>query len=230
MPRVTRPLSGADHRIVHTHSRDMLEPDDVRFRLMAITDDLRDHIDGLVARACAAERGGATMLLVRLKHADARTLADVGRALVTTLQIPVLISERLDVALACGAAGVHLNAASVPVMAVRPHVPEGFLIGGSISSLADVERARDADFVTIGPVYGAGAAALGADGFRELANACGRPGIAIGGIDTSTVAEIAAAGASGIAVIRAVLGSADPEQSAAALRAAFVQRPVAESS
>lgn len=199
----------------------MIEPDDVRLRLIAITDDLRDQTDGLVARACAAERGGATMVLVRLKHVDARILVEVGRALVTTLHIPVLLNERLDVALACGAAGVHLSASSVPVMAVRPHVPEGFLIGGSISSRSDLERARDADFVTIGPVYGAGTASLGTDGFRDLADACGRPAVAIGGIEASTVSQVLAAGACGIAVIRAVLGASDPEQAAAHLHSAL---------
>ncbi|MBC7844035.1 MAG: thiamine phosphate synthase [Gemmatimonadaceae bacterium] len=199
----------------------MTANDDQRLRLVAITDDLRDGVDGLVSRARSAERGGTTMVLLRLKHADARTLVEVGRALVTALRIPVLISERLDVALACGAAGVHLSASSVPVMAVRPHVPVDFLIGGSISSPSDLARARDADFVTIGPVYGVGTAALGADGFGDLARSCARPAIAIGGLDTSSVAGIGAAGARGIAVIRAVLGATDPEQAAAALRAAF---------
>ena len=97
----------------------MLSPDDARLRLCAITDDLRDGVTGLVERAVAAERGGATMVLLRLKHVDARELLSAGRALVEALSIPVVVSERLDVALACGAAGVHLQAESMPIVGVQ---------------------------------------------------------------------------------------------------------------
>ena len=187
------------------------------WHLVAITDDLRDGTDGLVARACSAERGGATMLLLRLKHADANALVAIARALIAALQIPVVVSERLDVALAAGAAGVHLNASSIPVVAVRQHVPAEFLIGGSVSDDADIARALLADYVTIGPVFTIGAVSMGVKGFRRLAVACGRPSIAIGGIDAESAASLRAAGAAGIAVIRAVLGADDPAAAAAQL-------------
>lgn len=161
------------------------------------------------------------MVLLRLKHADAHGLVEVGRALVTALSIPVIVSERLDVALACGAAGVHLGASSMPVAAIRPHVDRTFLIGGSVSDAMDLDRVRPADFVTMGPVFGAGASSIGLDGLRRLAAACGRPVIAIGGIEASTIEGIRGAGASGIAVIRAVLGAPDPEAAAAALIGAW---------
>ena len=195
----------------------MIANDDRRLRLVAITDDLRDGVEGLVTRVLSAERGGATMLLLRLKHADAHSLVEAGRALIAALQIPVVINERLDVALAIGAAGVHLNASSVPVVAVRPHVPPEFLIGGSVSDASDVASAAAADYVTIGPVFGAGAATMGLEGFRRLALACGRPAIAVGGIDVDSAMAVRAAGAAGIAVIRTVLGSVDPEAAAALL-------------
>jgi thiamine-phosphate pyrophosphorylase len=195
----------------------MIANDDPRLRLVAITDDLRDGVDGLVSRARSAERGGATMLLLRLKHADAHALVEVGRALIAALQMPVVVSERLDVALAIGAAGVHLNAASVPVIAVRPHVAPGFLIGGSISDAGDLDRTVSADYVTIGPVFGAGATSMGVEGFRRLAMASGRPAVAVGGIDAESAASVRAAGAAGVAVIRSVLGAVDPELAAALL-------------
>ena len=187
------------------------------WHLLAITDDLRDGTDGLVSRARSAQRGGATMLLLRLKQADAHAVVEVGRALIGALQIPVVVNERLDVALAIGAAGVHLNASSVPVVAVRPHVPPGFLIGSSISDATDLERAVAADYVTIGPVFGAGATTMGVEGFRRLALACGRPAIAVGGIDAQSAVAVRAVGAAGVAVIRSVLGAADPESAAALL-------------
>ncbi len=195
----------------------MIETGDTRLQLCAITDDLRDGTDGLVQRAFAAERGGVTMVLLRLKHADARTVVEVGRALVTSLRIPVIVSERLDVALACGAAGVHLTSRSVPVVSIRPHVPVGFLIGGSISAADDLEPASHADYVTIGPVFGEASASIGVDAFRRFILSSGRPAIAIGGIDATNAGAVRAAGASGVAVIRAVLGADDPSQAAAAL-------------
>lgn len=157
------------------------------------------------------------MLLLRLKHADAHTLVEVGRALVSALRIPVIVSERLDVAMACGASGVHLTSRSMPVVALRPHVPEGFLIGGSVSTADDLEAAQAADYVTIGPVFGVAEKSLGLDGFRRLAAASGRPAIAIGGMDATTAAESRAAGAAGVAAIRAILGDPDPAAAAAEL-------------
>jgi thiamine-phosphate pyrophosphorylase len=192
----------------------VIAADDTRLRLIAITDDLRDGTDGLLARARSAEKGGVTMLLLRLKHVDAGALVEIGRTLVSGLTIPVVVSERLDVALACGAAGVHLTSASMPVVAIRSQVDASFLIGGSVSVSADVESARTADFVTIGPVLGAGAASLGIDGFVRLAAECVRPAIAIGGIDATAATALREAGAAGIAAIRAILAADDPAAAA----------------
>jgi thiamine-phosphate pyrophosphorylase len=203
----------------------MLTHGDPRLHLIVVTDDLRDEPAGLVARCTAAAQGGATMVLLRLKHADARTVMEVGQQLVTALSIPVLVSERLDVALACGAAGVHLTARSMPVVAVRPHAPAGFLIGGSVSAADDLHAAQPADFVTIGPVFDAGAAGIGLEGFERLARAAGKPAVAIGGITPGSAADLRRVGASGVAAIRAVLAADDPMRAAAALRFSSHQTP-----
>ncbi|HVP70533.1 MAG TPA: thiamine phosphate synthase, partial [Gemmatimonadaceae bacterium] len=74
--------------------------DERALRLVAITDDLRDGVDGLRARAERAVNGGATMIQLRLKDADARTLVEVAKALVRALpRVPVIVNDRLDVAL-----------------------------------------------------------------------------------------------------------------------------------
>ncbi len=195
----------------------MTDTADPRLRLLAITDDVRDGPDGLAARAAAAERGGATLVVLRLKHADGRALEEVARALMAALTIPVVVSERLDVALACGAAGVHLTALSLPVVAIRPHVPPGFLIGASVSSANDLESATGADYATIGPIFGGGESALGPTGFERLARACGVPAVAIGGIDAESATHMRAVGAVGVAAIGAILGAPDPEAAARAL-------------
>src|SRR5687767_13785286 len=111
--------------------------------LTAITDDLHDGIDGLVSRAAEIVRGGATMVEVRLKHADSNLLVEVSRALVGALTVPVIVNDRADVALAAGAAGVHLGPDDLPVRAVRSIVPAGFIIGASILGDDDIENAND---------------------------------------------------------------------------------------
>jgi thiamine-phosphate pyrophosphorylase len=195
------------------------------YRLIAITDNLRDGRDGLVARAAAAVRGGATLVQVRLKYTDARTLADVGRALVAALSVPVIVNDRLDVALACGAAGVHVGADDLPVAVVRRLAPTGFVIGTSVGSAEEAARAVGADYAGVGPVFGSTSKldagdAIGIGGLRQLAALAGLPAVAIGGITADTIASVMTAGVAGIAVIGAIFGGADPESAARSLRSA----------
>jgi len=107
----------------------MFDPESLT--LIAITDHLRDGRDGLVARAAAAVRGGATMIQVRLKDVDARMQVEVARALRAALPgtVPLIINDRVDVALAAGATGVHVGADDLPVAAVRRITPAGFARG-----------------------------------------------------------------------------------------------------
>ncbi len=196
------------------------------YRLIAITDDLRDGQDGLADRAAAAVRGGATMVQIRLKHTDARVLAGVTRTLVARLPVPVIVNDRTDIALACGAAGVHVGPDDIPAAAIRRIAPPGFLIGVSVGSDGEVSNAAGGDYTGIGPVYGSlskldAGNAIGLLGFAHLADAAGLPAVAIGGITTATAADVIAAGASGIAVIAAIFGASDPEAAARSLRRAI---------
>ncbi len=194
--------------------------------LMAITDGLHDGVDGLVARCSAAVRGGATCVQLRLKHADARTLVDIGCLLVATLDVPVLVNDRVDVALACGAAGVHLGADDLPVAAARRITPTGFILGASVGSEDEVENSRLADYVGIGPVFATASKldagdAIGIERFQTLAALAGKPAVAIGGVGVDSAASLLAAGASGLAVIRAILAAPSPETAARELRSAI---------
>jgi thiamine-phosphate pyrophosphorylase len=196
------------------------------YRLIAITDDIRDGIDGLTMRAQAAVRGGATMVQLRLKHTDARSLAEVARALVTALAVPVVVNDRADVAMAVGAAGVHIGADDVPVAALRRIVPAGFLIGASVGSDDEAALSAGADYAGIGPVYGSASkldagASIGIGEFTRLAALSRLPAVAIGGITAETAPAVIAAGASGVAVIAAVFGRPDPEAAARSLRSAI---------
>jgi len=196
------------------------------YRLIAITDDLRDGRDGLVGRAAAAVRGGATMVQLRLKHIDARSLVDVARALVAAVSVPVVVNDRADVALAAGAAGVHVGTDDIPVAAVRRIVPAGFLVGASVGSESEAHQAAGADYAGIGPVHVStskldAGVAIGVHGFTGLARMAAMPAVAIGGMTVETAAEAIVAGAVGVAVIAGIFGRPDPEAAARALRTAI---------
>jgi len=200
-----------------------------QLRLMVITDAAllkgRDPVD-----ACRrAVQGGATMVQVRLKHAPAHDVVALARALVAALAVPVLVDDRVDVALAAGAAGAHLGQEDPPLDALRPHVPPGFLLGVSVGSAREAEgtRAWPADYWSIGPCFATATKPdagppLGPDGFAALARRApaGMPVIGVGGITAANAGQLARAGAAGIAVVGAVWNASDPAAAARALRAA----------
>ncbi len=193
--------------------------------VVAITDNLRDGIDGLVERCIAAERGGVTMVQVRLKDATSRELLRVTRSLVGALTIPVLVNDRVDIALAGRAAGAHLGMADLPVAVARAMVPTEFWLGASLGDAGELAELDSADYVGVGPVWATpskqdAGAALGVDGAASLARRAARPSVAIGGVDVHNSAALVAAGFDGVSVIRAVLSQTDPEAAARALRAA----------
>ena len=192
-------------------------------RLIAITDSLRDGIDSLTSRARSAVLGGTTMIQLRLKDETPRTLVAVARAIrLAVPQVPLLINDRADVAMAAGADGVHVGVDDLSPAALRRVLPENFFIGASVGDESEIARSIGADYVGIGPVYGTGSktdagVAIGIARFGELARLCGRPAVAIGGVSVTNAGEVMAAGANGIAVISALFGADDPMLAARAL-------------
>jgi len=193
-------------------------------RLIAITDSLRDGPRGLALRAAAAVAGGATMLQLRLKEESARSLVEIARTIQTMApEVPLIINDRADVALAAGAAGVHVGVDDLSPALLRRVAPPGFVIGASVGSDDEVARSAGADYVGIGPVFATGSksdagAAIGPERFGELARRCGLPAVAIGGITSERVPPVLAAGAAGVAVISALFGASDPTIAARAIR------------
>jgi thiamine-phosphate pyrophosphorylase len=196
-------------------------------RLIAITDSLRDGPRGLALRAAAAVAGGATMLQLRLKDESARSLVEIARTIQAMApEVPLVINDRADVALAAGAAGVHVGVDDLSPALLRRVVPPGFIIGASVGSDDEVARAAGADYVGIGPVFTTGSksdagAAIGPARFGELARRCGLPAVAIGGITRESVPAVLSAGAAGVAVISALFGASDPTIAARAIRDAL---------
>ena len=189
-------------------------------RLMLVTDDLLVPAEGLVEACRAAVRGGVTSVQLRLKRAEPRELVTLARELVAAVPVPVLINDRLDVAMAAGAAGVHLGPDDLPVALARRAAPSGFLIGASVGGIAELESGQGADYWGVGPWHTTttkkdAGAPLGAEGFRRIvARAGGIPCIAIGGVQPEDVTPVLEAGGVGVAVVSGILGRADVEAAA----------------
>lgn len=197
---------------------------------MVITDPALLKGRDAVAVCRAAVQGGATMIQVRWKDGLPSEIVELTRALVAALTVPVLVNDRADIALAAGAAGVHLGWDDPPLEALRPTVPGGFLLGISVGNPDEAARAAatSADYWSVGPCFatptkGDAGPPLGPDGFAALARLApeGVPVIGIGGITAGNAGSIVEAGAVGVAVIGAVLSAAEPQAAARALRAAL---------
>ncbi len=189
-------------------------------RLMLVTDDRLFRGRDPVALALAGERGGATSVQLRLKGASAREQVEVARALVAALRVPLVVNDRPDVALAAGAAGVHLGPEDLPVALARRIVPPGFLVGASVGSPDEAAGADEADYWGVGPwrttdTKPDAGVALGVEGFRRVvALARGKPCIAIGAVRAEDVRDVLAAGGVGVAVVSGLLSEEDVEGAA----------------
>jgi thiamine-phosphate diphosphorylase len=194
-------------------------------RLLAITDNLRDGVDGLTHRARASCRGGATMVQLRLPDEGGRTLALVARAIVAAVEVPVVVHGRLDIAIAAGAAGVHLGVHDITVADARKVAGDDFIVGRSAGSAVDLSRAVGADYIALGPAFPSdlrdGGNALGATEFERLARSTMVPVVAVGGITTMTAIDAMRAGATGVALISGIFGARDPERAAREVRSAI---------
>jgi len=182
---------------------------------MLVTDDRLIAGRDVVALARESVAGGASSVQLRLKQASAREQVALARALVEALPVPVLVNDRPDVAIAAGAAGVHLGPDDLPVARVRAIAPPGFVIGASVGSIDEAAGAEAADYWGIGPwrvttTKADAGEGLGPDGFARLVRLSGdRPCLAIGAVRPEDWPAVRAAGGSGVAVVSGILGAAD---------------------
>ncbi len=181
----------------------------------------------------AAVEGGVTIVQLRAKHLRSGAFVELAFEVARRLKakgIPLLVNDRADVALACGASGVHLGQEDMPVPLARRLLGPGATIGISVNTPDEARRAEEegADYVGAGPAYPTatketGLAALGPAGIGIIKRAIRIPVVAIGGIGTGNAAEIASAGADGIAVISAILGAPDARLAAEELKKAYIK-------
>ncbi len=172
----------------------------------------------------AAVLGGVDIVQVREKDLPDRELLPAlqeARAVTRRLGVPLVVNDRPDLAVLCEADFVHVGQDDLPVSAARRF---GLGVGLSTHAKAEIDAA-DADYIGVGPVYAtptkAGRPAVGLELVSYAARTATLPWFAIGGIDAANVADVVAAGATRIAVVRAIGDATDPERAAARLRAAL---------
>ena len=173
--------------------------------------------DSLVRLVAAAAACGVPLVQVRERGDSDRSILALVRRLVRAAEgsaTKIVVNDRLDIALAAGAHGVHLRADSVPAACVRQLAPGGFLVGRSVHSAGEAADAGPVDYLVFGTVFGTpGKPADAPAGLQPLAAAAAAtavPVLAIGGITTDNVQRVARSGAAGVAGIRLFAECAGP--------------------
>ncbi len=169
----------------------------------------------------AALRGGVDAVQLRMKEAADDEVVEAGRELrllCDTQGALLIVNDRPDLALACGADGVHVGQEDAPVSEARSIVGPDRIVGLSTHSPEQIAAPEGADYIAVGPVFATptkpGRPAVGLALVREAARSARVPWFAIGGIDATSIDEVVAAGATRIAVVRAIADAPDPEAAA----------------
>ena len=175
-----------------------------------------------------AVAGGATCVQLREKNCGTREFLEEARAVQAALRgtgVPLIVNDRVDVALAVGADGVHLGQQDMPIAEVRRLGPPGWIIGISAECVEDAIRAEreGADYLGVSPVFATPtktdtAHPLGLAGLRQMRAATKLPLVAIGGIHAGNAREVIRAGADGLAVVSAIVSADSPREAAGRLK------------
>jgi thiamine-phosphate pyrophosphorylase len=202
-----------------------------RLRLVVITDVGLAAPRELEEVVAAALEAGAPSIQLRDKRRSAAGLYPLAlrlRALTREAGALLFINDRLDVALAARADGVHLGPDDLPVRAARAVVPEGFLLGYSTDDPVEAQRAvaEGADYLGAGTVWpttskAEAGHAIGPEGIAKVAGAVQVPVVAIGGVTPQNASLLLGTGAAGLAVIGSVMAAPDPGRAVRELLAAF---------
>ena len=198
-----------------------------KLKLYLVTDrdlSLGRPLEEIVSEAVA---GGVTMVQLREKDAATGEFVELGRRLMSLLKplgVPLIINDRVDVALAVDADGVHIGQSDMSYADARRLLGPDKIIGLSVENMDDLLKANelDVDYVGISPVYGTPtktdtAEPFGLEGLRKAVEMSVHPTVAIGGMNVATVGEVIAAGTDGVAVVSAICSAESPRDAAAEL-------------
>lgn len=183
----------------------------------------RDIMD-IVREAVA---GGVTMVQLREKDITSREFVDLGcglKRMLEPLGVPLIINDRVDVALACGADGVHIGQSDMPCALARRLLGPDMIIGLSVESFNQIIQADDldVDYIGVSPVFATStktdtAPPFGLEGLRRAVRMSRHPVVGIGGMNVDTVSDVMACGVDGIAVVSAIVGAGSPREAASEL-------------
>lgn len=200
-------------------------------RLHVLTDETVQDRFSHAQLAAMAIAGGADTIQFREKRHGARKLVEIAetvRRVCREANVPFIVNDRVDVALAVDADGVHLGLTDLPIAAARRLLGPDKIVGGTASTLDEAIAARDggADYVGFGHIYPTASKMKrgepkGPEALRPVCSALGIPVVAIGGIDHENFAAVLEAGAWGIAVIASVCAAPDPGRAAAIFSSAI---------
>lgn len=203
---------------------------DPDLRVYVVTDPALTPPDVLVERCLAAVDGGATLVQLRDKSAAPAALTAMARELVAALHptgVPLIVNDDVEVALAAGAAGVHVGVADLPPVRAREMLGPDAIVGWSVEDVRQLDDAAAlaaCSYIAASPVWATPtktdtASALGLAGVAALRARTDLPIVGIGGIGTpDRAADVMRAGADGVAVVSAVFGAADVRAAARVLR------------
>ena len=188
------------------------------YSIYLVTDD--GCLQGRTLIDCVREalEGGVTLVQYRAKTASSAEMYNEAlqlKALCDSFKVPLIINDRLDIAMAVGAAGVHLGQDDLPCAAARRILGEDYLIGVSAHNPAEAKAALQsgADYLGCGAVFGTATKAdvkkLGTDGLAAICKAKGLPVVGIGGVTADNYREVRAAGADGAAIVSGILAQPD---------------------
>lgn len=188
------------------------------YSIYLVTDD--GCLQGRALIDCVREalEGGVTLVQYRAKTASSAEMYAEAlqlKALCDSFNVPLIINDRLDIAMAVGAAGVHLGQDDLPCAAARRILGEDYLIGVSAHNPAEAKAALQsgADYLGCGAVFGTATKAdvkkLGTDGLAAIRKAKGLPVVGIGGVTADNYREVRAAGADGAAIVSGILAQPD---------------------
>ena len=184
-----------------------------------------EHLVEVVRSAIA---GGVTMVQLREKTADTRTFLERAWALKRLLQgtgVPLIINDRVDIALAVDADGVHLGQSDMPVEIARRLLGQDKIIGLSVENFEQIDQANtlDIQYIGISPIFATPTktdtkAPFGLEGARQAVKRSKHPAIGIGGINATNIAAVRATGLDGVAVVSAIMSAPNPQQAAQEMR------------
>lgn len=188
------------------------------YSIYLVTDD--GCLQGRALIDCVREalEGGVTLVQYRAKTASSAEMYAEAlqlKALCDSFKVPLIINDRLDIAMAVGAAGVHLGQDDLPCAAARKLLGEDYIIGVSAHNPAEAKAALQsgADYLGCGAVFGTATKAdvkkLGTDGLAAICKAKGLPVVGIGGVTANNYREVRAAGADGAAIVSGILAQPD---------------------